>query len=197
MVVIMAYSSRCQGGPMPWRDDHKPRTRHQILDAAATLFTRHGFKGTTIDDVMRQAGLTRGAFYAHFASKGELYAAALRHAARNNAARLQNADPRERVLGYLSEAHRRGEDVNCPLACLVSDVAQQDDQVREAYTRLFSGFVAHCQTAGEEALENRRRALQQAVTMIGGMAIARTLNDDALAEEVLDACRALANIENA
>ncbi|MDL4863935.1 TetR/AcrR family transcriptional regulator [Halomonas elongata] len=181
---------------MPWSANHKPRTRHQILDAAATLFTHHGFEGTTINDVMRQAGLTRGAFYAHFASKGDLYAEALRHAALTSSAHLADTDPRERVLGYLSDTHRRGEDVNCPLACLVSDVAQQDDQVREAYTRLFSGFVAHCQAAGTEA-PMRRRALQQAVTMIGGMAIARTLNDDALAEEVLDACRALANIENA
>ncbi|MDN3525227.1 TetR/AcrR family transcriptional regulator [Halomonas sabkhae] len=181
---------------MPWRDDHKPRTRQQILDAAATQFTRHGFEGTTIDDVMHQAGLTRGAFYAHFASKGDLYAAALRHAARHNVTRLQNAGPQERVLGYLSDAHRRGENVNCPLACLVSDVAQRDDQVREAYTRLFDGFVAHCQPAEEEAPKNRQRALQQAVTMIGGMAIARTLTDESLAQEVLTACRTMALSED-
>ncbi|MBB3143423.1 TetR/AcrR family transcriptional regulator [Halomonas organivorans] len=173
---------------MPWSADQKPRTRRQILDAAATLFTRHGFEGASIDDVMCQAGLTRGAFYAHFASKGELYAEALGHAARSSVTRLNDAEPHERVLGYLSEGHRRGDDVNCPLACLVSDVAQQDERVRAAYTRLFAGFVAHCQPAGED----RRRSLQRAVTMIGGMAIARTLSDDALAEEVLDACRDLA-----
>lgn len=173
---------------MPWSADHKPRTRRQILDAAATLFTRQGFAGASIDDVMRQAGLTRGAFYAHFASKGELYAEALGHAARTSVARLENIEPRDRVIGYLSDGHRRGDDINCPLACLVSDVAQQDERVREAYTRLFAGFVSHCRSDGED----RRRSLQRAVTMIGGMAIARTLDDDALAEEVLAACRRLA-----
>lgn len=181
---------------MPWSADRKPRTRRQILDATATLFTRHGFEGVSIDAVMQQAGLTRGAFYAHFASKGELYSEALRHAALANATRLEHASPRERTLGYLSESHRRGDDVNCPLACLVSDVAQQDARVRDTYTRLFAGFVRHCQAAEEDPAE-RERALQQAVTLIGGMAIARTLSDDTLAEEVLAACRALVSPEYA
>lgn len=178
---------------MPWSDDHKARTRRRILDAAAALFTRQGFAGTSIDGVMHRAGLTRGAFYAHFTAKEELYAEALRHAALVNVPRLEGASPRERVLGYLSEAHRSGEDVNCPLACLVSDVAQQEERVRETYTRLFTGFVDHCRPVDGGAMA-RRQALQQAIAMIGGMAIARTLNDDALAEEVIDACRELAGI---
>ncbi|UYG07526.1 TetR/AcrR family transcriptional regulator [Halomonas sp. M4R1S46] len=181
---------------MPWSDDHKTRTRQRILDAAATLFTRQGFAGVSIDDVMHHAGLTRGAFYAHFASKGDLHAEALRHAAQANAARLVHGAPRERVLDYLSDAHRQGEAINCPLACLVSDVAQQDDRVRDTYTRLFAGFVSHCQAA-EASPSDRERALQQAVTLIGGMAIARTLSDDALAEEVLAACRTLAMADGA
>lgn len=176
---------------MPWSDDHKARTRHRILEAAATLFTQRGFGGISIDDVMKRAGLTRGAFYAHFTSKGELYAEALQHAAQANVSRLEGTTPRQRVFGYLSEAHRHGHSINCPLACLVSDVAQQDKRVRDTYTRLFAGFVARCQQTDGTA-EERERALQQAVTLIGGMAIARTLNDDALAEEVLVACRRLA-----
>ncbi|WP_136255643.1 TetR/AcrR family transcriptional regulator [Onishia niordana] len=181
---------------MPWSDDHKPRTRQRILKAAATLFTQQGFTGVSIDDVMRHAGLTRGAFYAHFLSKGELYSAALQHAAHANIDQLENATPKQRVFGYLSEAHRQGLDINCPLACLVSDVAQQDDSVRDTYTRLFSGFVTRCQQA-DGATGARERALQQAVTLIGGMAIARTLSDDALAEEVLAACRSLVIAEDA
>ncbi|MGB8713155.1 MAG: TetR/AcrR family transcriptional regulator [Onishia taeanensis] len=179
---------------MPWSDDHKARTRHRMLEAAATLFTQRGFRGVSIDEVMQHAGLTRGAFYAHFTSKGELYAEALQHAAQANVFRLEATTPRQRVLGYLSEAHRQGQSINCPLACLVSDVAQQDKRVRDTYTRLFAGFVARCQDTEGTAVE-RERALQQAVTLIGGMAIARTLNDDALAEEVLVACRGLAMVD--
>ncbi|MDR5868424.1 TetR/AcrR family transcriptional regulator [Halomonas koreensis] len=180
---------------MPWSADHKVRTRHRILEAAATLFTHHGFTEASIDDVMRHAGLTRGAFYAHFASKGELHAESLLHAARSQAHRLEGVAPRELAPGYLSQAHRQGEAINCPLACLVSDVAQQDKRVRDTYTRLFAGFVARCQDA-DASSPDRERTLQRAVALIGGMAIARTLSDDTLAEEVLAACRAQVSPED-
>lgn len=176
---------------MPWSEHHKPHTRHRILNAAESLFSRQGLKSTSIDNVMKNAGLTRGAFYAHFASKGELYAEALTHAAQANAARLTKASPRERVFGYLNKAHREGKAINCPLACLISDVAQQDEMVRDTYTRLFSGFVSHCQST-DSVLSERQNALQQAVILIGGLAISRNLTDDILAEELLDACRTLA-----
>lgn len=176
---------------MPWSNDHKIRTRQHILDAAAVLFARRGFE-VSIDEVMRHADLTRGAFYAHFSSKSALYAEALQHAARANVARLKAASHRERVFGYLNDAHREGETINCPLACLVSDVAQQDAQVRDTYTHLFAGFVRHFQN-DDDAPTDHKRALQQAVILVGGMAIARTLTSDKLAQDLLAACRELAS----
>ncbi|UYG04174.1 TetR/AcrR family transcriptional regulator [Halomonas sp. LR3S48] len=178
---------------MPWSEDRKPQTRARILQAAARLFTRHGFDGTSIDTIMQQAGLTRGAFYAHFDSKSELYAMALRYAAREGVARIElKSDPCARMALYLSETHLHSEDLLCPLACLVSDVAQQEEQVRETYTRLLEGFIAFYAGQSEPDSPARRQALQQAVTMIGGMAIARTLTDPALANELLEASRELA-----
>lgn len=178
---------------MPWSEDRKSQTRVRILEAAARSFTRHGFDGASIDDIMRQAGLTRGAFYAHFDSKGELYAMALRHAAREGVARVGlESDPGARMALYLSETHLRSEGLLCPLACLVSDVAQQDEQVRDTYTRLLEGFITFYAGQPDPNSPARRQALQQAVTMIGGMAIARTLTDPALADELLEACRELA-----
>lgn len=178
---------------MPWSETHKSRTRERILQAAATLFTQQGFDGISIDAVMEHAGLTRGAFYAHFASKAELYTQAIRFAARQGAAQLNaSGNAIGRIERYLSEEHLRGGDFHCPLACLVSDVAQQDEQVRATYTRLFEGFIDYFSSAAAPGNPARRQALQQAVTMIGGMAIARTLSDEKLANELLDACRELA-----
>lgn len=178
---------------MPWSETHKSRTRERILQAAATLFTRQGFDGISIDAVMEHAGLTRGAFYAHFASKAELYTQAIRFAARQGAAQLNaSGNAIARIERYLSEEHLRGGDFHCPLACLVSDVAQQDEQVRATYTRLFEGFIDYFSSAAAPGNPARRQALQQVVTMIGGMAIARTLSDEKLANELLDACRELA-----
>ena len=176
---------------MSWNEDRKSRTRQRILESAAVLFTRQGFEGTSIDTVMEHAGLTRGAFYAHFESKSDLYAEALQCAGLEHHARLKDACPRERVFAYLSDAHRKAETFNCPLACLISDVAQQDARVRDTYTRLFAGFVSHCQGTDSDP-DERRHALQQAVALIGGIAIARNLTDESLAQELLDACRSLA-----
>lgn len=176
---------------MPWSEDHKTHTRHRILESAAALFSQQGFDGTSIDTVMEQAGLTRGAFYTHFASKSELYAEALSTAAQKNIVRLKAACPGDRVFDYLSDEHRKGETINCPLACLVSDVAQQDQSVRDTYTRLFAGFVRHCQSTDSNPTD-RKQALQQAVLLIGGIAISRNLTDEPLAQELLEVCRTLA-----
>lgn len=58
---------------MPWNANHKVESREKILQAAARLFTQNGYDAVSIDDVMREAGLTRGAFYAHFRSKSDIY----------------------------------------------------------------------------------------------------------------------------
>lgn len=53
---------------MPWPDEHKQKTLERILDAAALAFREQGIEQTSVADVMRRAGLTRGGFYAHFRS---------------------------------------------------------------------------------------------------------------------------------
>ena len=176
---------------MPWNESQKSCTRQHILESAALLFSQKGFDGTSIDTVMEHAGLTRGAFYAHFTSKSDLYAEALHCAGLEHYALLKDACPRDRVFAYLSEAHRKTEAFNCPLACLISDVAQQDERVRDTYTRLFDGFVSHCH-GNDSDPDKRKLAMQQAVALIGGIAISRNLTDESLAQELLDACRSLA-----
>ena len=59
---------------MPPNPARTARTRAEILDHAGRLFRLRGYAGTNIDDIMLAAGLTRGAFYAHFKSKDELFA---------------------------------------------------------------------------------------------------------------------------
>ena len=58
---------------MPWNAEHKTQSRDRILSSAAQLFSHQGFDAVSIDDVMAHAGLTRGAFYAHFKSKSDMY----------------------------------------------------------------------------------------------------------------------------
>src|SRR5215472_15368980 len=71
----------CTGwrNPMPYPAEHRQITEKKIIESARRLFNRHGFDAVSIDDVMADAGLTRGSFYSYFESKGDLYAEAVTH----------------------------------------------------------------------------------------------------------------------
>jgi len=77
---------------MPYPAEHATRTKKRIVDSARRLFNKHGFEPVSIDQIMGEAGLTRGGFYHHFKSKDELYAAAV--------SSFQSCNPfRERLAG--------------------------------------------------------------------------------------------------
>lgn len=171
---------------MAWKHSHKEQTRERILASAARLFTEHGFEQISIDQVMKDAKLTRGAFYAHFTSKSALYREAIQTAAQNSIGRLPPAPSHtELAERYLSPEHVKGHSRRCPLAFLVTDISQRDNEVRDTYTSMFQGMVRLLESGGL----CREKALQQAVLMVGGVAIGRALNDDDLIAEMLSSCR--------
>ncbi|MDO6513259.1 TetR/AcrR family transcriptional regulator [Neptuniibacter sp. 2_MG-2023] len=177
---------------MGWTIEQKNTSREKIINSAAQLFTKNGFDNVAINDVMKHAGLTRGAFYNHFTSKSELYAEAI-----VSAAHLAKAHTIERsgfkfadiIETYLSDKHRQGE-FSCPLAFLTTDIHQRDDNVRATYTRVLKGFINNMHTLNEtEKTLTENEAMRKAVMMIGGLAIARAVNEDDFAERLLNACR--------
>lgn len=197
---------------MAWNESHKEQSRQRILQAAAELFTRKGFNQVGIDEVMQAAGMTRGAFYAHFNSKHELYEQAIIDAGLKAAAHFnQGGQSLEQVIdNYLSETHLLSQDIRCPMACLVSDVAHDDQRVKHTYTKMLKGFTAqlnradktHCpektdspektNSAGNTNADHYDQALLQAVLMIGGMAIARSITDEPLSKRILALCNSAA-----
>ncbi|MBT1065015.1 TetR/AcrR family transcriptional regulator [Bowmanella sp. Y26] len=176
---------------MAWQKSHKEQTRERILVSAAKLFTEYGFEQVSIDQVMTDAKLTRGAFYAHFGSKSALYSEAILTAAKNSISRLPPQPSHTQLTeGYLSEEHVKGQGRRCPLAFLVTDISQRDETVRDTYTRMFQGMVNMLESGGL----CREKALQQAVLMVGGVAIGRALNNESLVEEILSSCRNLSSV---
>ena len=147
------------------------------------------FDKISIDQVMKKAQLTRGAFYSHFLSKSDLYAQALSKGAQVAYQRAPNneaLDMGEYAQYYLSPEHR--DDClqqPCPLAFLVSDINQQEKQVKKTYTQSFERFVK----LAEQSITNKEQALQSAALMIGGLAIARALDDKQLSGDLLKACQ--------
>lgn len=174
---------------MAWQETHKQQSKDRILDSAAMLFTHHGFEKISIDQVMQKAELTRGAFYSHFSSKSDLYAQAISKAAQVAYKRKPQNCPQNMedfAQYYLSQQHRDEHDKQaCPLAFLVSDISQQDSQVKATYTRTLQAFIAQA----EQLTEDRQSALQGAVMMIGGLALSRALDDSDLSDELLAACK--------
>lgn len=179
---------------MAWNKDHKQNSRKKILDSADSLFAEKGFEKTGIDEVMQNAGMTRGAFYSHFSSKSELYQEAMTFGAlRRFRLALETRGDLDSNLNldcmvqhYLSLAHIQGEG-GCPLAFLVTDVAQQNDSIRNTYTRLFKGLSDRMTQASPL---DRQQVLAKMVLMVGGVAIARALSDDESRNELLEAVRA-------
>jgi len=172
-----------------WQETHKEQSRDRILESAAMLFTHHGFEKISIDQVMKKAELTRGAFYSHFSSKSDLYAQAISKAAKIAYKRKPVDCPRNMKdfsEYYLSSQHRDDEYKQaCPLAFLVSDISQQDSQVKATYTKTLQAFI----TQAQSLTGDREKALQSAVLMIGGLALSRALDDKDFSDELLQACK--------
>jgi len=186
---------------MPYTQEHKARTRERIVESARHMFNRHGFTGVSIDDIMAEAGLTRGGFYNHFATKDELYAEVISQAlACREAEHLPRADrvpaqdmniAGEFIAAYLSQAHFENRENCCPLMALPSDVARGGEPVKRAYRQVLEYMVANLEK-GLSGPEARRRALAMAALCIGGMAVARAVDDMNLAHEIRESAKDLA-----
>jgi len=179
---------------MGWSEAHKAKSRDKILDSAAVLFMDRGFDQVGINDVMEHAGMTRGAFYHHFTSKGELYRESLVRASQSttNFIRERSGQCADKMIDiYVGAEHRNGEGLRCPLAFLVTDIHHQDEYVRDTYTMVFKQFLTLLQTSKVENTQSHRQAsaIQRAVMMIGAVAISRAVSDEQLADDILSVCR--------
>jgi len=181
---------------MPYTKDHKNKTRDKILKSAFELFTIKGFNGVTVDDLMKNCGLTRGAFYAHFSGKSALYNEALKFAAYTS--RLSKLKPNNisdktwlsKLLDeYLSVEHING--VNpCPLAFLATDIVTQNKETKATYESVFQGMnkILFNYTNNFSSCQ-KEDVLSVTAMIIGAVAISRTLNDTATISTLLASCR--------
>jgi AcrR family transcriptional regulator len=147
-----------------------------------------------VADIMKEAGLTHGGFYAHFASRDALLVEALERAGQDSAARLAKAAATRRSRGasalralvesYLSEAHLRATDEGCPVAALASQVSHQAAEVREAAAQRVRALIGLVQQAlPSEAPAGSAEAI--ASQMVGALQLARALGDNAQGKALL------------
>ncbi|MEV6536348.1 TetR/AcrR family transcriptional regulator [Streptomyces sp. NPDC051639] len=191
--------------------EDKARNRQNILEAASRMFRSQGIDAVGIAELMKEAGLTHGGFYNHFASKNDLavevcgasYAASLGVLARTiEDGPGQAGSPLEQVVaGYLSTAHRDAPDGGCPSASLVTDAGRHSEAVQSAYAEgiegYLTGFAAEFLREAEEEgheldpAEARHRAVRLLSEMVGALMLARAVRriEPELSDEILQTGR--------
>jgi AcrR family transcriptional regulator len=159
-----------------------------IVDVASRAIRRAGYRGVGVADIMKEAGLTHGGFYAHFASRDAMLVEAMQHAGQSNLAslaqgierRLRKGGTRLRALveTYLHDAHIERTEDGCIVAALASEMTREEDAVREEARRRVAAMVALVHSALPEGAEISEAQLVTA-TMVGALQVARTLGGKA------------------
>ena len=180
---------------MPYSAEHKARTRTRIVAAARRLFNRRGFGEVSIDEIMAEAGLTRGGFYNHFQRKEDLYAETVTHILTcepGTGGRPSSFRARQVVAEYLSDRRLSDMDESCPLIAYTTDVARGGDRMRQAYQQVLCGLIDLLHRSLGNDTESRSRAITMATLCVGGMVLARAVNDARLGKEIRNAAKAQA-----
>jgi TetR/AcrR family transcriptional repressor of nem operon len=171
----------------------------RILDAAGKLFRERGFDGTGVDDLMKEAGLTHGAFYRHFDSKESLAAdVCVDTLAKTVATWSAIADSEADggfeafIRSYLSLEHRDNPGDGCPVSSLGPHIAHQPEPVKQAFAdglQPMIEFLMH-HTEGSSRAVRRALALRKLSSLVGALVLARAVQHERLSEEILQANRA-------
>lgn len=173
----------------------KQKTHERIVTLAAKRLREEGLNGIGVADLMKEAGLTVGGFYKHFASRDELVAAAVQSAVGSWRKQQEEngIDPASIPLdayvdNYLSERHRDHCGEGCAYAALTADMARSDEAVRtiatEGLRQNFDAMTARMPQP--ESREARQKAIIASCLMTGALGLARVANDEALSNEILE-----------
>ncbi|PTT70826.1 TetR family transcriptional regulator [Pseudomonas sp. HMWF007] len=170
--------------------------REHIVETASELFRERGFDGVGVADLMAAAGFTHGGFYKHFGSKADLMAEASTCSLAKSLAGAEALDVAGFIDVYVTRAHRDGRSSGCTMAALCGDAARQPDAVKATFAE---GIERTLQTLGDKYPtgpdaapgEGRRKMIDLLSRAAGAIILSRACPDDsALADEILQVCRA-------
>lgn len=180
---------------MRYEADHKARTHQRIVRNASRQLRAKGLNGPAVATLMKAAGLTHGGFYKHFGSRDDLVAEGIEEALLELRDVLLKAAEQEirgegwkgMIRSYLSVERCDRADEGCPIAALAPDMAR----TRPALKRRIAGAILKFREAvlpfmpGRSAEEKGANFLAIFTSMVGAIAIARTMPDRAVRERIL------------
>ena len=199
MTIMRAKSTHSSGklGATRASQSRKEVTHDRIVEVAARAIRRSGYSGTGVADIMKEAGLTHGGFYAHFASREMLLAEAadragaeaVRLSANIAAAAAPGQSLQALRRAYLSKEHREGIENGCPVAALGSEMHRQAPEVRHAATRHIKEMidVVARQLPDWGTPGAHEKAMFMVCSMIGTMVMARAVDDPRLSKALREA----------
>jgi TetR/AcrR family transcriptional repressor of nem operon len=181
----------------------KEQTRERILRAAARAIRKYGYEGVGVADVMKDAGLTHGGFYAHFESRDALLAAAAEQAglesAQSLARALAKAKPGDELMAivdtYLADSHVTAAEqgLGCAIAAAGTEVPRQCSEVRRAVSRRIKDLVGLVEQQLPEWGRNaaHEKAMSVVAALIGALMLARAVDDAQLSKAIRKSAREL------
>jgi len=177
---------------MRYSATHKQQTRDKLLDSSRAIAKKGGFDATGVDALMSSIGLTGGAFYSHFGSKGELFAALVEREVDNSAEMLAGTpdSPADHVAkclrGYLSTYHAQHPESGCALTTLGPEIARSTPQVRATVEK----SLKKLQRSWADRLEgDGDKAWGLIAQCIGAIVMARVVESERTRQEILASSR--------
>jgi TetR/AcrR family transcriptional repressor of nem operon len=173
---------------MGYPSGHKEQTRARIIKAAQKMWKTKGYSGASVDAVMKEAGLTRGGFYAHFKSKDDLFAEALaENKLQEGLCRLEEAGitdiekQKKAVINwYLGTDHRDTPDDSCPLTVFTQEAPRLGHKPRKVIGQIVQRFGEWLSGEKQDGA-----GLAAISLMVGSISLARAVDDRELSDQIL------------
>ena len=184
---------------MRYSKEHKRETHERIVRKASVRLREKGAHGIGVADLMKEAGLTHGGFYAHFASREALVIEAFNYAMDRSTERwrqlAEETPPEKRfaaiVESYLTTIHRDDPGHGCAVPTLGPDIAREGAKARKAFAARLDEMIE--MMADQVPELPRKAARQQAIatlsTMVGALVLSRVAGSGDFSGEILDAGR--------
>ncbi|MEA2884275.1 MAG: TetR/AcrR family transcriptional regulator, transcriptional repressor for nem operon [Bradyrhizobium sp.] len=184
---------------MRYSKDHKHETHARIVKKASVRLREKGAHGIGVADLMKEAGLTHGGFYAHFDSREALVIEAFDYAMDRGNERwrkLVEGMPPERRLAiiadsYLTRAHRDDPGHGCAVPALGAEIARESPKTRKAFAARLERMIDMLadQIPGVPRNVARKQAMATLATMMGTLVLSRIAGNGEFSDDILDAGR--------
>lgn len=183
---------------MRYSAEHKQETRTRVIAAAGRVFRKEGYGGAGIDALTKAAGVTNGAFYGHFKSKGEAFRTAVVEGLvelRQGISALKESQPKDWLKAFASYylGYKRTCELgdSCALPSLSPDVMRADKETRDVYTVELRRLIADVAAGLPESICSAEATAQDRAILLlamlsGGVTLARAVSDTALSERIAE-----------